>query len=62
MAQQVKDLAWSLLWCGFDPLPGNFHRPWARLKEKTKQKQPPKNRREKGCIICWLSACKKPFE
>ena len=25
MAQQVKDLVWSLLWWGFDPWPGNSH-------------------------------------
>ena len=25
MAQWVKDLAWSLLWNGFDPWPGNLH-------------------------------------
>ena len=24
MAQRVEDLAWSLLWLGLDPLPGNF--------------------------------------
>ena len=24
VAQQVMDLALSLLWCGFDPWPGNF--------------------------------------
>ena len=29
MAQQVKDLAWSLLWHGFGPWPLNFHRPRA---------------------------------
>ena len=33
VAQKVKDLAlsllwlWLLLWCGFDPWPGNFHMP-----------------------------------
>ena len=33
VAQQVKDLAlsllwyWLLLWYGFDPWPGNFHMP-----------------------------------
>ena len=26
-AQQVKDLAWSLLCCRFDPWPRNFHMP-----------------------------------
>ena len=25
---EVKDLASSLLWCRFDPWPGNFHVPW----------------------------------
>ena len=25
VAHQVKDPALSLLWCGFDPWPGNFH-------------------------------------
>ena len=28
MAQQLKDLALSLLWHGFDPWPGNFCVPW----------------------------------
>ena len=28
MAWQVKDLALSLLWHGFDPLPVNVHMPW----------------------------------
>ena len=31
----VKDLAWSLLWLGFDPWPGNFHGLRAQPKEKT---------------------------
>ena len=40
MAQQVKDLVLSLLWlksmllCGLDPWPGNFHMPQAQLKKK----------------------------
>ena len=44
-AQQVKDptLAWqglkSLLWCGFDPWPGNFHMPHTAKKEKKKKKR-----------------------
>ena len=40
VAQQVKDLALSLLWCRFDPWPGNFHMPWAwPKKEKEKEKK-----------------------
>ena len=37
---QVKDpvlsLQWlgSLLWCRFNPWPGNFHMPWAQPKKK----------------------------
>ena len=27
MSQWVKDAALSLLWCGFDPWPGNIHMP-----------------------------------
>ena len=40
MDQQVKDLVvsllWlgSLLWCGLDPWPGNFHMPWAWRQNK----------------------------
>ena len=40
VAQQVKDLAWSLLWLGlllwlgFDPWPGNFHMAQAQPTEK----------------------------
>ena len=40
MAQQVKDLAWllqwlgSLLWCGFNPWPRNFHMLWVWPKNK----------------------------
>ena len=37
--QRVRDLALSLLWCGFDPWPGNFRMP---------QAQPKKRRREEG--------------
>ena len=39
VAQRVKDLAlslmwlWLLLWCGFDPWPGNFHVLWAWPKK-----------------------------
>ena len=46
MAQQVKDLASSLLWlgsllcCRFDPWPGNFHVPQVQeKKKKTKEKK-----------------------
>ena len=41
MVQWVKNLAWSLqclgslLWCGFDPWPGNFHMPRAHPKNNT---------------------------
>ena len=28
----VKDSALSLLWCGFDPWPGNFRVPWLQPK------------------------------
>ena len=35
----IKDLVLSLLWCGFDPRPGNFCMPQARPKKKNpKQK------------------------
>ena len=45
MTQWIKDwglsLQWLglLLWCGFDPWPGNFHRPWAWQKKKKKRKE-----------------------
>ena len=44
MAQQVKDSVLSLqqlgllLWCGFDPWPGNSHVPQAQPKRKKKKK------------------------
>ena len=34
MAQQVRDLALSLLWPEFSPWPGNFHRPQVWPKEE----------------------------
>ena len=43
MAQWVEDLALKLqhfglqLPHGFDPWPGNFHRPWAQPKKKKRQ-------------------------
>ena len=40
MAQQVKNLGLSLLWCRIDPRPGNFGMPWTRLK--TDKQNPPK--------------------
>ena len=36
MAQQVKDLALSLLWLKFDPWPGKFHMLWVQQKKKKK--------------------------
>ena len=36
MAQQVKDLALSLLWHGFNPWPQNFPMPQAQGKKKKK--------------------------
>ena len=32
----VKDLALSLLWCRFNPLPRNLCTPWVQLKKKKK--------------------------
>ena len=34
MAQWVKDPSLSLLWLGFSPWPGNFHKPRAPPKKK----------------------------
>ena len=39
VAQCVKNHMLSLLWLGFDPLPGNFQMPWAWTKQTNKQKQ-----------------------
>ena len=36
MVQQVKDPALSLLWCRFEPWPGNLYVPRARPKKKKK--------------------------
>ena len=44
VAQRVKDpvlslqLFGSLLWCGFDPRPGNFCMPWAWPPQKKKKR------------------------
>ena len=32
MIQQIKGPELSLLWCGFDPWPGNFCMPWVQPK------------------------------
>ena len=37
VAQWVKDLALSLLWCGFYPWPGNSHIPWAPAPHPLKE-------------------------
>ena len=39
VAQQGKDPALSLLWCQFDPWPGNFHMLWAPSKKKKKRER-----------------------
>ena len=39
VAQQVKDLALSLLWHRLDTWPGNFFMPWAQSEIKTKNKK-----------------------
>lgn len=44
MAQWIKDLSflllwlWLLLWCGFNPWPGNFCMLWAQLKKKKRSR------------------------
>ena len=37
VAQWVKDLALSLLWCGFDPSPGNLCLPWVQAENYLKK-------------------------
>ena len=39
VAQQVKDLVLSPLWCRFYPLPRNFHVPQCSQKKKKKKKK-----------------------
>ena len=45
MAQQVKDLVlsllwlWLLLWCRFDPWPGNFCMPQVQPKKKKRERE-----------------------
>ena len=39
VAQQIKDLALSLLWYRFGPWPGNISAPWAQFKKKKRQKK-----------------------
>ena len=38
VAQWVKNPMSSLLWCGFDPQPGDFCMPQAQPKKKKKKK------------------------
>lgn len=58
MAQRVKDPALSLqqlgslLWCGFDPRPGNSHMLQAWPKEREKKKFLEK-------LLCWLLRTQK---
>ena len=47
VARRVKDLALSLLWCGFDPWPGNLPMPWAWPKRNNKQQKPNQNKQKK---------------
>ena len=37
MVQQVKDLALSLLWCGFDTWRRNLHTPWVEEEQTNKR-------------------------
>ena len=39
MAQQVKDLTWSLLWLGPDSQARNFHMPQGSQKKKNKKER-----------------------
>lgn len=49
MGQRIQDpvlsLLWlqSLMWCGFDSWPGNFHMAWACPKNKNSDLNKPKN-------------------
>ena len=57
LAHQVKDLALSLLWHGFDPWPGNFHMLWVQHPSP-----PPKNPSPPGsplsiCLCLCLCLC-----
>ena len=36
VAQQVKDIALSLLWCGFESRALQFHMPWTQPKKLIK--------------------------
>ena len=61
VAEQVKDLVWSLLWRGFNPWPRNFHMLWAQPKERRRDRQTERKegRREGGkerevLLVCGL--------
>ena len=47
MAEQVKDLVWSLLWRKFNPWPRNFHMLWAQPKERRRERQTERKEGEK---------------
>ena len=46
---------WSLLCCGFQPWPRNFHMPWVQPKKKKKKKKKknfPQHNKKKGGTHC----------
>ena len=47
MAQQVKDPALSLLWCGFDPWPGKFCTPENMPPPQKKREREIQNKKSK---------------
>ena len=50
VAQQLKDMALSLLWLGFDPCSGEFHmlQAWPKKKKKKKKEEEEEDAKFRG--------------
>ena len=48
---RVKGPVLSLLWCGLDPWPGNFHMSWVWPKKKKKNEQKKENAAIKVMVL-----------
>ena len=48
---RVKGSVLSLLWCGLDPWPGNFHMSWVWQKKKKKNEQKKENAAIKVMVL-----------
>ena len=61
MTRWLKDLAFSLLWCVFDPWPMQWPRPQKKQKNKKKPKQKPNKKKTTQDIIKMKGKKSKKF-